>query len=692
MMKLAQRIQRLEAVVGRLKPAAVQVAHSTRSDEEWADWLGTFLGRRGEELLPTGPLHAWQEAVARAHQKGHHDFHDGLHAEAMAVWLAWKPHLLEQWRTQRIWTWKEPPRLLTMPPEDFDRLPMDEQIALLREPGQGHWSKAGAAIDSRGASVPAWDSKSWDRPALYDASSAGRSPLAGEDGPAPAQRLALSIGQAVRRRGAYRRYVEALGADGRAAEMTLCAQSVAHWINHWVLTFDPRERGILPFDLFAKQLEFLSWLHERDCCQQDGLVEKSRDQGATWLCCAYATHGLLFRPGFTAGFGSLKREEVDEIGNLNTILEKCRFILRHIPPWMLPKGFRLREHATLCRIVNKNSDAIITGEGGDDMGRGGRSTIFFVDEAARLPRSQLVEAALSQTTRCRIDISTPNGPGNAFYRKRFGGHVPVFILDWHDDPRKDQAWYEEQCRRFDAVTVAQEIDRDYAASLAGIAIPALWVRAAINLLPREEAHGPIVVGFDVAEEGPSLSVLIARQGPIVQKSTAWGQINTTEGAWRARAFANQVGASEVVYDAGGAGAGIKGTWVTSEEPLPFLATPVNFGGEATGNVWPDGQTAKEKFRNLRAEMWWNLRARFERAYEFGVKGIKHPPEEMISIPNHPELIADLSTVLVEHTETGKIQLESKKAMKARGIKSPDYGDALALAFHVGTQKRRMQIW
>jgi hypothetical protein len=31
-------------------------------------------------------------------------------------------------------------------------------------------------------------------------------------------------------------------------------------------------------------------------------------------------------------------------------------------------------------------------------------------------------------------------------------------------------------------------------------------------------------------------------------------------------------------------------------------------------------------------------------------------------------------------------------MKARGIKSPDFGDALALAFHAGTPKIKFQIW
>jgi hypothetical protein len=32
------------------------------------------------------------------------------------------------------------------------------------------------------------------------------------------------------------------------------------------------------------------------------------------------------------------------------------------------------------------------------------------------------------------------------------------------------------------------------------------------------------------------------------------------------------------------------------------------------------------------------------------------------------------------TDTGKIKLESKDDMRRRGVKSPNYGDALALAF------------
>jgi phage terminase large subunit len=113
--------------------------------------------------------------------------------------------------------------------------------------------------------------------------------------------MPIDIRESMIRRAAYRKRIESLGEAGKQGELFLCAKYIDHWINHWVLTFDPRESGVLPFDLFSKQLEFLAWLQEREALQEGGVVEKSRDQGATWLSCAYATHGLLFRPGFTAG-------------------------------------------------------------------------------------------------------------------------------------------------------------------------------------------------------------------------------------------------------------------------------------------------------------------------------------------------------------------------------------------------------
>jgi phage terminase large subunit len=471
-------------------------------------------------------------------------------------------------------------------------------------------------------------------------------------------------------------YAKALAAK----ELGRCRADVVYWLDRYGRTYDnrlPPESRFPRFRPYPKQVEFLRWLAERERLQQDGLVEKSRDAGVTYLCAGYALHGWLFREGFGAGFGSRKLELVDRLGDPDSIFEKLRIMLYRLPAWMFPAGFRRDEHDNKARLVNPANGSTVTGEGGDQIGRGGRKSIYFVDEAAYLEHPESIERSLSNTTNVRVDVSTPNGPGNPFATKRFGGAVPVFTLHWKDDPRKTQAWYDDFKRRKGAVTTAQELDIDYSASVEGICVPAAWVRAAVGLgLPES---GPVVAGLDVAEDGPDRSVLVCRRGPVVRDPVDWGRLNTTQTAWRARDEAVLAGASAVNYDVVGVGAGVRGTWASADR-LPFVPVAVNGGSAPTPTRWPDGKTSKEKFANLSAELWWLLRCRFERAYEYRELGTRHPAEEMISIPNHPQLIAELSSRLYFHTSVGKIALEDKKAMRKRGVKSPDFADALALSF------------
>jgi phage terminase large subunit len=477
------------------------------------------------------------------------------------------------------------------------------------------------------------------------------------------------------------RFVTVGAAD--KAELARCAADPVYWFKY-CKTYDPRllpGDPLIPFALFPRQEAFIRWLQDREAAQEDGMAEKSRDVGFTYLCAAYALHGWLFRKGFSAGFGSRKEQLVDRKGDPDSIFEKVRILLASLPDWMRPAGFKEADHDNHMRLINPANGSTITGEAGENIGRGGRKTIYFVDEAAFLEQPKTVERALSQTSNVKVWVSTPNGMGNLFFEKRHSGKVPVFTFHWRDDPRKDDAWYARQKESLDPVTVAQEIDIDYTASIEGITIPAKWVRAAVGLaLP---ANGPVIAGYDVAGDGDNAdrNVLIARQGPKVLPPVDWGGLNTTQSAWKARDEAVRLGASVVNYDVGGMGEGVKGTWNSSETPLPFKTNPIQWGEPASETrKWPDGKTSREKFVNLRAELWFLLRERFRKAYEHVTDGIPHPPEDMISLPNHPQLISDLSLPLNDTTETGKIRLESKPKMRQRGVKSPDFGDALAYSF------------
>ncbi len=77
------------------------------------------------------------------------------------------------------------------------------------------------------------------------------------------------------------------------------------FIENFMWTLDPRkiEMSLMPFILFPKQKEYIIWLRDHYLERKDGLVEKSRDLGVSWLCCAFAIWIFLFYDNHSIGFG-----------------------------------------------------------------------------------------------------------------------------------------------------------------------------------------------------------------------------------------------------------------------------------------------------------------------------------------------------------------------------------------------------
>ena len=73
-----------------------------------------------------------------------------------------------------------------------------------------------------------------------------------------------------------------------------------------------------------------------------------------------------------------------------------------------------------------------------------------------------------------------------------------------------------------------------------------------------------------------------------------------------------------------------------------------------------------KFKNLRAEIWWNARDIFRKQFEEG---------NVISIPNDPELIMDLTGLQYKPLTSGQYLMEAKEVYKKRLGRSPDKGDS-----------------
>lgn len=507
--------------------------------------------------------------------------------------------------------------------------------------------------------------------------------------------------------------LERVAADPTAQEIERerCKRDVIHWFDNWVWTYDPRAASetpkrpsYMPFNLFPRQREMVQFLDARLLACEDGAIEKSRDIGFTWCSAGYALHRWLFVDGFKTTFGSRKEEYVDRLGDPDSIFEKIRLILYRLPEWMRPEGFSPAKDDNHLRILNPTNGNVIRGEAGDQMGRGGRSTLYFIDEAAFVERAEKVDAATSANTDVRIWGSTVNGVGNLFYRKTHGQlrADQVFRFHWSDDPRKTPEWAEKKQREIDEVSWAAEYDIDYAASIEGLCIPAKWVLAAQSIADRVKLEPAVsgVGGLDVGAGGDK-SVYIARFGSIVHMPISWGDPDTIETAHRGldeaeasaeRRSDGQVCSVKVMnFDSIGVGAGVLAALARSQRD-GLITNGINVGESPTETRWKDGETSKEKFVNLKAELWSLARERFKNTYEMmlfldGKKGgQEHDPSDLISIPkasSSPQaavLASELSSPKQFRNENGKIMIEKKADLKKRVGFSPDHAEALILTF------------
>ena len=316
---------------------------------------------------------------------------------------------------------------------------------------------------------------------------------------------------------------------------------------------------MLPVVLFPRQHQFIAWLHERFTTKTSAPVEKSRDSGATWMSCAFAVWVWLFHPGSTVGFGSRKEILVDRAGDLQSIFEKIRSIVRNLPHYLKPRGFKEHTHSNYMRLLNPTNEATIIGEAGDNIGRGGRTSLFFVDEAAYLERPALIEAALTATTDCRIDISTPfNG---SLFNEFASKSATKFVFDISDCPWHTDAWVKAKREELEGKGLkhvfAQEFLRDGTAGLEGQLIPGEWVEAAVDACTKLgiKPTGEKVAALDVADGGKDRSALTVRYGVQVELCKSRGDLHADgAGAW-AYAIAAQNACQRLLYDNIGVGAG-----------------------------------------------------------------------------------------------------------------------------------------
>lgn len=515
------------------------------------------------------------------------------------------------------------------------------------------------------------------------------------------------------------------------------AENPADFISHWCDTVDPRRTGTdtparVPFVLFPRQSELAQFLHELVKAQANGLIEKCRDMGATWDAAAFSCWAWRFMEGASIGWGSRKAELVDRIGDMDSIFEKLRATIDSWPREFWPKGYDPDRHASYMKIINPENGNTITGESGDEIGRGGRKLIYFKDESAHYERPEKIEAALGDNTNTQVDISSVNGLGNVFHRRREAGIIwepgmqmergktYVFIMDWTDHPQKTQEWYDERHDKAEDEGLIhvfeQEVNRNYSAAVQGVIIPAKWVRACRDahlVIPGME-EGNWMASLDPAD-GPDgdKNAAGARKGLVLKRAKHWGEQDAGVATRNTVSWLRELGARMLVmYDSVGVGASVtsevnrlKALPDTDADKMPKTLTFVAWNAGA-GVLDPDepissavdpgtkkkdanATTNKEQFMNFKAQAWWALRTRCEKTYKaiaaigkgepcpYPVDDLCSWDSESLGLAVTQQLEKELSQpVRKQNTVSTKMVVDKKPA----GTRSPNLADMTVMAY------------
>lgn len=494
------------------------------------------------------------------------------------------------------------------------------------------------------------------------------------------------------------------------------AKHPKEFICHWLETYNPRLKRSkwVPFVLFKRQADFIDFLEELRRDNESGLVEKCRDVGASWLGCAYSVWTFSFIKDDATGWGSRKEDLVDKRGDPDSLFEKMRLLINRMPDVFRPPA----GHAFM-KLVNKENGATVTGEAGDNLGRGGRKSRYFVDEAAHIERAELIEASLGDNTEVRIDMSSVNGTGNMFHRRREAGVVweqgadiptgviRVFIFDWRDHPEKDQEWYDRRKAKAEREGLqhvfAQEVERNYSAAVENTLIAGEWIDASIDAHLKVPAMAAIansdewMAGLDLADQGLDRNALVTRQGIVLRHAREWSERDpgvTTRNVIGELRERNLRGV-QIQYDSIGIGATVKSEFNRLIESgdvnaADYQLVPWNAGAAVVRpfeRIIPDDEGSirnKAFFHNFKAQAWWALRTRFYKVWRVVTLGEIYPADELISIDSASVGAAALAQLRKELAQpTRGLSASTMRLLVNKtpeGTKSPNLADACVQAY------------
>jgi hypothetical protein len=289
-----------------------------------------------------------------------------------------------------------------------------------------------------------------------------------------------------------------------------------------------------------------------------------------------------------------------------------------------------------------------------------------LDEVAQMKPEvwdDILQPALSDRQGWALFIGTPKGVNlfsQLFYAARDKPDWHSALYTVHDTESIDPLEVTRLQAEMSEMSWRREYLCDFSAAGDEQLISLADVEEASRRHVRRDQYdfAPVILGVDPARFGDDRSVIAIRQGLVCKPFRVYTKVdNMALAAYVAQAI-EDVQADAVFVDAGN-GAGV----IDKLRQLGHEVVEVHFGG----------RPGKPRYVNKRAEMWYELR-------DWLMAGG--------AIPNDVALKQDLAAPTYKFDSQDRVALESKDELKARGLPSPDLGDALALTFAFPVVKER----
>lgn len=317
----------------------------------------------------------------------------------------------------------------------------------------------------------------------------------------------------------------------------------------------------------------------------------------------------------------------------------------------------------------------------------GRRVLVVMDEANGIG-SDLWEAAkglvVNEDSRI-LAIGNPHEPQGPFHeacRSKTWHVIHISVFDtpnFTGEPVPDKAqaelvspfWLEQ--RRAEGLEGTPwwqaKVLGQFPDTASNAVIPLAWVEQA-----RARAHLPDArewAGLDVARFGSDDSALLEGSGNGPETVTVVHGQDTMQVAGLGKAYLERRRGT-LAIDVIGVGGGVVDRIREQHPPGQLIAVNV---GES-----PDHDP--DLLLNLRAQLWWDARRQLDPSADDPLSLIR------LSETDYARLRAELTAPTYRMTSSGKVQIEGKEELKARGLPSPDLADAFCLALYARSRARR----